>query len=291
MDRFKPDQPGTEFKPQPEIQAEANPDTQPEIQTEVNPEIPPARETVSESYLNERIQQAFDRVKLWFTNTKDHYLRSPRLQKLIYQGKYLPAFWTVACIFSLMVNILLLAILISFGRNFFELKALVAKGLVNGTSDSLALMDKAHIVTTVPVQTTVQLQDNLPVVFDLPINQSTQLSLAQDTRIPGAYIYLNNTAVATDLTLPAGTPIQANFNMTIPVNTTVPMSVTVPVSLQVPVDIAIEQTDLHQSIVGLQGEIEPYKTIMGSAFNSPKEFSLCNQWWSGWMCSIFFGKQ
>ncbi len=56
--------------------------------------------------------------------------------------------------------------------------------------DSLALMDKAHIVTTVPVETTVQLQDNLPVVFDLPINQNTQLSLAQDTRIPGAYIYL-----------------------------------------------------------------------------------------------------
>ncbi len=279
MDNFKPDRPETEFEPQPEAQAETN------------TESLPGPETVSESYLNERIQQAFDRVKLWFTNAKDHYLRTPRLQKLIYQGKYLPAFWTVACIFSLMVNALLLAILISFGHNFFELKALVAKGLVNGTSDSLALMDKAHIVTTVPVQTTVQLQDNLPVVFDLPINQSTQLSLAQDTRIPGAVIYLNNTAVTTDLTMPAGTSIQADFNMTIPVNTTVPISVTVPVALQVPVDIAIEQTDLHQSIIGLQGIIEPYKTIMGSAFNSPKEFYLCNQWWSGWMCSIFFGKQ
>jgi len=279
MDNFKQDRPETEFEPHPDVQAEINPESQP---------VP---EKVSESYLNERIQQAFDRVKLWFTNAKDRYLRSPHLQKLTYQGKYLPAFWTVACIFSLMVNILLITLLIAFGHNFFTLKALISKGLVNGTSDSLALMDKAHIVTTVPVQTTVQLQDNLPVVFDLPINQSTQLSLVQDTRIPGAYIYLNNTAVSTDLTLPAGTPIQANFNMTIPVDTTVPMSVTVPVSLQVPVDIAIDQTDLHQSIVGLQGIIEPYKTIMGSAFNSPKEFSLCNQWWSGWMCSIFFGKQ
>ena len=279
MDNSKPDRPETEFEPQPQVQ------------TETNPESQPVPETVSESYVNERIKEAFDRVKLWLKNAQDHYQHSPRLQKLTYQGKYLPAFWTVACIFSLMVNIVLFAILVSFGHNFFALKALIAKGLVNGTSDTLALMDQAHIVTTVPVQTKVQLQDNLPVIFDLLINQSTQLSLAQDTRIPGATIYLNNTAVTTDLTLPAGTPIQANFNMTIPVDTTVPISVTVPVSMQVPVDIAIDQTDLHQSIVGLQGIIEPYKTIMGSAFNSPKEFSFCDQWWSGWMCSIFFGKQ
>jgi sporulation-control protein spo0M len=128
------------------------------------------------------------------------------------------------------------------------------------------------------------------VVFDLPINEDTQLSLVQDVRITGAYIYLNNTAVSTDLTLPAKTPLQVNLNLTIPVSTTVPVNITVPVTLQIPVDIAIDQTDLHQSIVGLQEAIEPYKTVMESAFNSPKDFSICNLWWSGWMCSIFFGK-
>jgi hypothetical protein len=61
--------------------------------------------------------------------------------------------------------------------------------------------------------------------------------------------------------------------------------------MQIPVDIAIDQTDLHQSIVGLQGAIEPYKTVLGSAFNSPKEFLICNHWWSGWLCGILFGKQ
>jgi hypothetical protein len=248
-------------------------------------------ETEPEGYVNEHIQKAYERVKTWFGNAKQHYESSPRLQKTTYQGKYLPAFWTVACIFSLIVNVILLAILISFGHNFFELKSSLAKGLVNGTYENLALMDKAHIVTSVPVNTSVQLQDTLPVVFDLPINQSTQLSLAQDTRISGAYIYLNNTAVLTDLTLPANTPIQANFDINIPVNTTVPLSITVPVAIQVPVDIAIDQTDLHQSIVGLQGVIEPYKTIMDSSFNSPQDFLMCNQWWSGWMCGIFFGRQ
>jgi hypothetical protein len=264
---------------------------EPVVQPRPEDQAEPVFEKEPEGYVNERIKKAYERIKSWFGDVKEHYSNSPRLQKTTYQGKYLPAFWTVACIFSLFVNIILLAILISLGHNFFELKSLIAKGLINGASENLALMDKAHIVTTVPVQTTMQLQDTLPVAFDLPINQSTQLSLVQDTRISGAYIYLNNTAVLTDLTLPANTPIQANFDMNIPVDTTVPLSITVPVSIQVPVDIAVDQTDLHQSIVGLQGIMEPYRILMNSAFNSPKDFLLCNQWWSGWMCGIFFGKQ
>jgi hypothetical protein len=275
VDNSKPNlpEPGSEPQPEPQGEAQAIPE---------------------KNYLsgfNEWINRTFDRVKLSFKDGKDYYLRSPRLQKVVYQGKYFPAFWTVACIFSLMVNLILIALLVSFGHYFFELKAIVSDGLVTEASNSLAMMDKAHIVTTVPVQTTVKLQDNLPVVFDISINQATQLSLAQETEITGARIYLNNTAVTTDLTLPANTALQANFDMTIPVSTTVPVNITVPVTMQIPVDIAIDQTDLHQSIVGLQGAIEPYKTVLGSAFNSPKEFLICNHWWSGWLCGILFGKQ
>jgi len=275
VDNSKPNLPEPGSDPQPEPQGEAQ-------------AIP---EKNYLSGINEWINRTFDRVKLSFKDGKDYYRRSPRLQKVVYQGKYFPAFWTVACIFSLMVNLILIALLVSFGHYFFELKAIVSDGLVTEASNSLAMMDKAHIVTTVPVQTTVKLQDNLPVVFDISINQATQLSLAQETEITGARIYLNNTAVTTDLTLPANTALQANFDMTIPVSTTVPVNITVPVTMQIPVDIAIDQTDLHQSIVGLQGAIEPYKTVLGSAFNSPKEFLICNHWWSGWLCGILFGKQ
>lgn len=257
---------------------------EPEFEPEPEPEVE------SESYLNERIKKAFDKAIAYVKQARELYLRSPRLQKTTYQGKYLPAFWTVACIFSLVVNIILIALLIGFGRNFFAMKAQIAKGLIKGTSDNLALMDQAHIVDSVPVQTKVSLQDNLPVVFDLPINQNTQLLLAKETRITGAYIYLNNTAVLTDLTLPVKTPIQVSLSMSVPVSVTVPMSVTVPVDMQVPVDIAVDQTDLHQSIVGLQGVIEPYQTLLGSEYNSPADFSLCNQWWTGWMCAIIFGR-
>jgi hypothetical protein len=290
MDNSKPILQESESEPQPEPQPGLEPELQPETPAEPQIESQSNAEPEAITYVNEWIKRAFERVKLFFKDAKEHYRVSPRLQKATYQGKYLPAFWTVACIFSLVVNIILIAVLISFGHHFFELKALISNGLVTEASNSLAMMDKAHIVTTVPVETKVKLQDNLPVVFDLPINQNTQLTLVQDVRITGAYIYLNNTAVTTDLTLPAKTPIQASLNLTVPVSTTVPVDITVPVTLQIPVDIAINQTDLHQSIVGLQGAIEPYKTIMGSAFNSPKDFSICNHWWSGWMCSIFFGK-
>lgn len=268
------------------------PETEPEPKPDEPIEPQPAVQASPESdiYVNEKIRQAYEGVKKGFTKVKDRYQHSPRLQKLSYQGKFLPAFWTVACIFSLLVNILLIAALISLGRHFFELKALVADGLINGLSDNLALMDKAHLVKTIPVETTVRLQDDLPLSFDLSIDQSTQLVLSQETRIPSAYIYLNNTAVQTDLTLPAGTPIQANLDVTIPVSQTVPVDVTGTVSVLVPIDIAVEETDLHQSIVGLQDAVEPYKNLMGSSLNSPQEISLCNRWWLGWMCDVFFGK-
>ncbi len=321
MDNPTPNQPEPEFEPQPVPEMESESYLQDRIQKvfarvkssfkrsrgrndestrlpKSAPDQPqpehepqPVPKMATESYVNERIKKAFDQMKSWIGSARGYYLRSPRLQKTTYQGKYLPAFWTVACIASLLVNAILIAILIAFGRNFFAMKAAVADGLVNGTSDNLALMDKAHIITRVPVQTKIQLQDDLPVAFSLPISQSTQLTLAQDTRITGAYIYLNNTAVLTDLTLPARTPILVDLDMTIPVDVSVPMSMTVPLSLQVPVDIAVNQTDLHQSIVGLQGVIEPYKTLLGSSYNSPGDFPICNYWWSGWMCSVFFGNQ
>jgi hypothetical protein len=277
MDNTRPDLPDEELEPKPGEQPESPQESQPSTQAE------------SGGYVNENITQAFDRLKMWFADVKARYHGSPRLQKFVYQGRFMPAFWTVTAIFSLLVNIIFIAILIIFGNSFFELKKTVADGLVTGISNNLELMDQAHIVTTVLVETTVQLQDNLPVVFNLPINQSTQLSITEDIRVPGATIYLNNTPVLTDLTLPAGTPIQVNFDMTIPVSESIPVDITVPVSLMVPLDVAVDQTDLHQSIVGLQSVIEPYKVVLGTEFNSKEDFPLCNQWWSGWLCLIVFG--
>jgi hypothetical protein len=266
------------------------PGTEPENEPKPEPKAKADPLTETGTKIIGGVKQGAEKAKVLFTDGKDYYRKSPRLQKVVYQGKFFPAFWTVACIFSLLVNIILVGLLVSFGHHFFELKALVSDGLVTKASNSLAMMDQAHIVINVPVETTVRLQDNLPVAFDLPINQSTKLLLAEETNINGAKIYLNNTAVTTDLTLPINTPLQVNFDMTIPVSTSVPVDITVPVTLQVPVDIAIDKTDLHQSIVGLQEAITPYKTTMGTTFNSPQELLICKNWLTGWLCGLVFGK-
>ncbi len=276
MDNSTPDLPEPEKEPRPE------PEPAPKSKAD------PLSETGAK--IIGGVKDGAEKAKVLINDGKDYYRKSPRLQKVVYQGKFFPAFWTVACIFSLLVNIILIGLLVSFGHHFFELKAIVSDGLVTEASNSLAMMDQAHIVINVPVETTVRLQDNLPVVFDVPINQDTQIVLSEAATINGARIYLNNTAVTTDLTLPANTPLQANFDTTIPISTSVPVDITVPVSLQVPIDIAIDKTDLHQSIVGLQEALAPYKTTLGTNFNSPQELLICKNWLTSWLCGLVFGK-
>jgi hypothetical protein len=266
------------------------PEPTPERPTAPQDESQPSAEVKPDSYLNERVQHAIDQTKQYFKKGEEYYKNSPELQKATYQGKFLPAFWTVASIFSLVVNIILIAVLISFGHHFFELKTLVSTGLIKGLSDNLALMDKAHIVTTIPVNTTVQLQDNLPVVFDLPVKQDTQVTLTQDTNIDTA-TNINGVLVPMNVTLPAGTPLQLKLDTTVPVSQSVPVDITVPVTMQVPIDLAISQTDLHQSIVGIQGAIAPYQVLLDQNFKSANDIAICKHWWSGWLCGIFFGEK
>lgn len=267
----------------------ASPESEtPDSRLESHPENLPVPDAESGSYVNEKIRRAYDRAKSWSRDVRESYRHSPRLQKVTYQGKFLPAFWSVATIFSLLVNIVLIAILVSIGRNFFALKSLVSDGLVKGMSDNLALMDKAHIVTTVPFQATVQVQDNLPVAFDVPIKEATEVTLTKAT-VVDATTYINGALVPMSVTLPMGTPLQLNMDMTIPVSQTIPLNLSVPVSLTVPLDVAVDQTDLHQSIIGMLNAIKPYEAV-SATYNSSKDIPLCNPWWSGWLCDIVFGK-
>lgn len=271
----------------PEVETGLKPDIQVEPQLETMPAAEPEPHRTIKA-INARVKRGFEQVLVWGRQSKETYQQSPRLKKATYQSKFLPAFWTVAAIFSLLVNILLIAMLVSFGHHFFQLKQVVSDGLVSGLYDNLALMDQSHIVTTIPVQTDVRLQDNLPVNFDLPVRQDTAVTLTHATTVAATTI-INGSQVPLNVTLPAGTPLQLTLETTVPVSTTAPVDLTVPVSIQVPLDVAVNQTDLHQSIIGMQGAIEPYKTL-SATFNSKDDIAFCNLWWSGWMCTAVFGK-
>lgn len=173
-----------------------------------------------------------------------------------------PAFWTIASLVSMLVNVILIVVLVVLGNQLFALKHLVEHDLLGGLYTNFVDMDKAHIKTTIPVSTQV------PAKFDLALNANTNVVLTQDTVINNATIYelsagpLLISRAHTNIMLPAGT------NLPVALNLTVPVDQQIPVNLNVDVDIPLEQTDLHKPFVGLQEVVKPYYTFLNSLPNT-----------------------
>ena len=229
-------------------------------------------------------------VGAYYRRARDYYNRSPRLRGVVYQNKFAPAFWTVASVFSLVVNVILIAIILILGRQLFNLRSIVSDGLVGGLYTNFAKMDQAHILTNINVSSTIQVQDEIPVVFDLALNQNTEVILTEAASINQATIFLNGAAVPLDIILPSGTTLNIGMDMVVPVSTTVPVVLDVPVNLTVPVDIPLDQTELHEPFVGLQSVVAPYNQILSSTPSGWDEIEACNHWYSRWLCKFVFGE-
>ncbi len=165
------------------------------------------------------------------------------------------AFWTVASLLSLTVNIILIAILIYIGSQFPTLKHMIRDDVLGGLYTNFALMDQASIKTTIPIHTQV------PAKFNLPLDTDTVVVLNKDTRIPNARVTLNTGGLTivnapTDIVLPAGTRLPIHLTLQVPVDQEIP------VDLTVNVDIPLNQTDLHQPFVGLQNVVAPYYILI-----------------------------
>jgi hypothetical protein len=209
-----------------------------------------------------------------------------RARRWLWRGKVGPAFWTVASLLSLAVNVILIAVLLGLGRQLFTLKHLVGDALIGGLHTNFVKMDSAHIRTTITVSDTIQVVDTIPVVFDLPLNTRTTVTLVEDTPIDNVTIYLNNSPVTLPLVLPQGTPLKIKLNLSVPVNQTVPVKLNVPVLLTVPVDIPLDQTELHQPFVGLRQVVEPYQALLSDLPGTWQEAPFCGKlgnWLCGWM--------
>jgi hypothetical protein len=186
----------------------------------------------------------------------DKNLQTSRKIRLIRIEKIAPAFWTVASIISLLVNITLIVIIILLSRQLFSLKQLVQEQLIGGLYSNFIKMDQSHIRTTIPIDTEV------PAKFDLPLNTTTMVTLTEDTVIPKATIYdldagaLRISKAKTNIILPAGSKLPVQLNLTVPVDQKIP------VKLMVDVDIPLNQTELHIPFTGLRGVIEPYYSML-----------------------------
>lgn len=175
-----------------------------------------------------------------------------------------PRLWTTASVLSLTINILLTIVLLILIVSVYRLKLDMAKimnasaalmDLPGGLYSNFELMERASIQTNVVVNTSI------PVTFDLPLNQSTNVALSQDVTITNARVtiksdVLNITQANTTIILPQGTILPITLNLTVPVDQQVP------VTLNVPVDIPLNETQLNDPFVGLQKVIEPLYCLL-----------------------------
>ena len=180
-----------------------------------------------------------------------------------------PPFWTIASVISMTVNVVLVIILLAVLVNLRRLNITnvmdLGTGLLGGLYTNFEKMDRAHITSTIPVQTTI------PVKFDLQLNQQTNVVLSQDVTITNALVTVNTgglniSRANTTIVLPSGTTLPVFLNLTVPVDTTVP------VTLNVDVDIPLEQTQLHEPFTGLQDVVKPYYCML-----SPEAIKLNGQ--------------
>lgn len=183
----------------------------------------------------------------------------------IFKGlKFGPPFWTVTGILSLLVNAVLIVTLIGVLRFLGKFQVTpndVGAGLLGGLYSNFEKMERAHITTSIPIESTI------PVQFDLTLNQETSVILSQDVTIDDALVTvqtggLNITQARTTIVLPQGTNLPIILDLTVPVNTTVP------VVMNVPVDIALASTDLGTPFAGLRETIKPiYCMVEPNALN------------------------
>jgi len=185
----------------------------------------------------------------------------PGMRRYVWQGKVLPAFWSIGSALSILLNIILLVTVILLGRELFTIKQIVQNDLVGGLYYNFLLMDQATI------QTEVRVEDSIPVQFDLPLQQNTVVVLTQDTLIEDATVSLSTGGLniyqaPTDIVLPKGTRLPVALDLSVPVDTQIP------ITLSVPVDIPLNETELHQPFVGLQDVVSPFYWMLADQPNS-----------------------
>lgn len=190
-------------------------------------------------------------------------------------GKIKPAFWKVSILISLVINGILILVIGFLGQQLFTLKNVVTEDILADLLVNFARLDLAPISTTINVRDIIQVVDTIPVVFDLPLQQDTQVVLTKDTPIKNATIYLNNQPIPLDLVLRSGTPLSINLDLVVPVSQTIPIVVDVPLDLKVPVYIEMSKTDLHGPFIGLQETISPYFWLLMQAPNKWEDVPLC----------------
>ncbi len=195
--------------------------------------------------------------------------------------KFGQAFWTVASLISLVVNVILLVALLGLGRQLFTLKGVIQEQVLGGLYKNFILMDQAHIQTTIPVSTQVQAK------FDLPLKTNTVVVLTEETTLANARVARLTTGGLSIENAPATIVLPAGTRLPVALDLSVPVDQMIPVSLDVNVDIPLNQTELHEPFVGLQEVVRPYYRMLSEMPDSWSEMMCSDQPTA--LCNLIFG--
>lgn len=173
--------------------------------------------------------------------------------------QFLPAFWTIASLMSISVNIILIAILLIMLNMLAGIQMTAndqVSGLLGGLYDNFVKMDQARI------QTMIHVEKDIPVQFELSVNGGTDVELTRPVEIRGAVVDvstggLNIRDANATIILPAGVILPINIR-----DLKVPVNQSVRAVLDVPIDIPLNQTQLHEPFVGLRQVVEPWYCLV-----------------------------
>lgn len=197
----------------------------------------------------------------------------PEPQRREPRFKFMPAFWTIASLMSISVNIVLLVILLILFQMLGAIQTTAddkVSGLLGGLYNNFVKMDEANITTSIHVE------KEIPVQFSLNVSGPTNVTLSQPVTINGALVTvqtggLNIVNARATIVLPQDTMLPIYIQ-----NLTVPVDQKVLAVLDVPVDIPLNQTELHEPFVGLQQVVKPWYCLIepNALFNG---LQVCQQ--------------
>ena len=161
------------------------------------------------------------------------------------------AFKTVALLLSFTLNLVLVIVVLLLLMQIFQIKNGILEPLIDGLHRDFVGLDEAVI------ERTINVDDQIPVQFDLPLNQSTSVVLTADVPIaanasftlPGGGGMINGRV---DIVLPEGLVLPIRLDMIVPVDTTIP------IHLPVDVEIPLKETQLHEPFDNLRGLLQNY---------------------------------
>lgn len=182
-----------------------------------------------------------------------------------WRWNFLPAFWTIASILSMAVNIILIIILLLAWQLLNRMGSIrgvqstamnLSTDVLGGLYKNFVRMDQANI------RTTIHVEKDIPVQFSLQVSGPSNVVLTQPVRITGARVWVHTggltiTDAEATILLPQGVILPINIQ-----NLVVPVDQKVPAVLDVPVDIPLSQTELHEPFVGLREVVEPYYCLV-----------------------------